>query len=563
MPTSSPPKAKINQNKKAGTSTQSCPLENNTKQPCDVGNLELIFVDSSGGSHKASTTDTRYNRATPVKPSDFPYLEDDKYINVAFFDSILEVIAPILSTDTTDVKKATFSASVSQPIGTCPKSYHPKISMRNSGAESNDGLSKASKSWVNQSIVPMDIYGKSMPVDNQVGKIKLRDVLYFFENSRKPNHVKDIFVEAKGCGVRDDGQAPNTTIKGLIRVYREDKYVLEVSIPSVVSKNASFKKETNINGEVTETIAQWGGDTTDTAKYGKNGNLSELSESDAGHFVNNTVSLDSNDYQLESSKKVGEFAKLTRNGRQLGAIDTINKVIKARKLIVDGFSFIDELKKAVPQVGFGWSFKLDVLAGTIGGEWGIEAGTNHDIDAYKFVEPYGQINLAMSLLKLEFEAFFGVQCTSPSILNWFKNPAYEIVAKISIKVTLDCKVEANIRLVGKDDANKVNKIGKEGSSNPADSEKVLWINSVTSQGEFSGQFKVNVVGYGMDTKAGVVASLTAEFKVVKPFRIRGSAKRNEAYLYAYFTHAKRRKSPPWKKILCKEKMIMTERYIFD
>lgn len=552
----------LSKNKSAGSTTQSCPANQNKTVPCDVEDLELVFTDSSGALHKAVANDSRTVRENALQPKDLPYLKDSKYIKVGLYDAVLEVIAPALSTDATEVKKATVAANVNKPIGVCPKSEHPKIVMRNPRYEDNDGL-KSSQSWTLQSVMPMDIYGRAMKVDDHVGKFYLRDVFYFFEDSRSPSHIKEITVEANACGVRDDGKKPNKRLKGLIRVYREDKYTLEVSIPSVVSKNASFKDERNVKGERTTTQARWAGGPTETSKYGRNGDMTEYAESDAGLFYEENATLDGNINEIDRQKdlKLSEFAKLTRNGRQLGGLDTINNIIKTRKTIIDGFSFIDELKKAVPQVGFGWSFKLDVLAGTIAGEWGIEAGSNHDTAEYKWVEPYGQINMAMSLLKMELAAFFGVECTSPAILNWFKRPAWEVVAKVELKIGLDCRIEKKIKLVGKDGANKVNKIGKEGSNNPDDMEKVLWINNFNSTGEIYAQFKVTVTGYGMDAKAGVAASMSAEFTIVKPFKVRAKGKRNEAYLYAYFTHFKRKKSPPWKKTLCREKVILKERYI--
>ena len=204
-----------------------------------------------------------------------------------------------------------------------------------------------------------------------------------------------------------------------------------------------------------------------------------------------------------------------------------------------------------------------MLAGTVGGEWGIQAGSEYDTAEYKWVEPYGKIKLSMSLLKVEFAAFFGVECKSPAVLNWFKNPAWEVIAKVEVKVSIDCKVETDIKLAGSDNADKIPKIGKENSTNPDDFESVRWINEFASTGEFYGQFKVNVAGYGMDAKAGVAVSFSAKYTVVKPFKLRGEVKRNEAYIYAYFTHAKRKKSPPWKKVLCREKEIMSPRYVFE
>lgn len=561
MPEGTTKKAKLNKDKKAGASTQSCPLKENIKQPCDVGNLELIFVDSGGKTHKSVTKDNRSNRKKKIEPADFPLQDDQKYLNVANFDTVLEVIAPVIVSDATEKKKATFTSRVTEPIGTCPKLYHPKISMRISGPEHNDGLQN-SQSWSNQSIMPFEVYGKSMSVDNRTSRIRLLDTLFFFENSHKPKHIKDIFVSAEGCGVRDDGTEPNIMLKGLIRVYREDKYQLDISIPSVISKGASFKKEVNAKGEVTKTQATWAGKTTNVEVYGKNGDLKGLAEIDEGHFTSKTDKINDKN-EFSSKTKLKEFAKLTRNGRDLGALDTINKIMEVRKLIINGFNFIDELKNAVPQVGFGWSTKLDVLSGTVGGEWGIEAGTDHDTEAYKFVGPYGQINLSLALIKFEFEASFGIECKSPSILNWFKNPAYEVIAKVAFKVDLDCKAETDIKLVGKDSTDKVPKIGKEGSSNDSDFEKVLWTNSVTGKAELYGQFKVNVYGYGMDAKSGVVGSVTAEFKVVKPFKIRGSAKRGKGYVYAYFVHTKKKKSPPWEFELYPEKILMKEKYLIQ
>ncbi|WP_026375736.1 hypothetical protein [Aestuariibacter salexigens] len=552
---------KLSKDKQAGSSTQSCPLKENKVIPCDVGNLELIVVDSNGTEHKAVTTEPRTHRDKPLQPKDLPYLKNQKYLNVGLYDAVLEVLAPPLRTDATEVKKATVAANVSVPIGTCPKSEHPKIVMRNPNYDTNDGL-KSKSTYVMQSVVPMDIYGKSMPVDKHVAKLHLRDTLYFFEDSRKPKHIKDIVVEAEGCGVRDDGKKPNKKLIGLIRVYREDKYVLEISIPSVVSKESSYTEERGIGGAKKVTEAKWSGGPTQVTSY-ENGAVKEYAEVDAGYFTTETETLDGKTNEITKSSELSEFAKLTRNGIELPGLDTINKIIATRKSIVKGFSFIDDLRKAVPQVGFGWSFKLDVLAGTIGGEWGIEAGSNHDTAEYKWVEPYGQINLAMSLVKLEFATFFGVECKSPGVLNWFKNPTWEVIAKIELKLSLDCKAETSFRLAGKDDADRIPKIGKESSTKVEDFEKVLWTNEVVSSSELYAQFKVTVVGYGMDSKAGVAASMSVKFTVVKPFRVRGEGKRNEAYLYAYFTHFKKKKSPPWKKTICKEKQIFKPRYIID
>ncbi|NQZ06096.1 MAG: hypothetical protein HRT35_02955 [Algicola sp.] len=532
---------------KAGDDKLQCnQTTENTQVPCDVGGLKLEFIDSSGKTYSAVAFNTLSNRSPEPPPPNVGFHITEQYKKAFEYDVILEAIAPAFRADDTDLKKATFRAAIENPIGTCPTNEHVLVAMQNTKTENRDGL-QGRQTWLNSSIASMDIYGKALPIDNQTGKFNLTDVLYIFQDTQAPKHVKDIYVTATSCGVRDDGQPPNKIIRGLIRVYREDKYVLEITVPSLMGKKSAYKEERNTKGEKTLTQAKWAGGNTTTEKW-KNGDLKEYGESDRDHFVTSTSTLDdSTDVQNSQTdtKKLKKFAKLTRNGHELGVLNTINSIIKVREMIVNGVKFIDELKNSVPQVGFGWSFELDVLAGTITGEWGIQSGADFDSAEYKWIEPYGKINLDLALLKLKFEASFGVECKSADILNWFGRTAFEIIIKATVIITLDCTVKKTIQLVGNDQ-----------------NEDVLWTNSFASKGEINAQFKVNVFGYGMDSKSGVIISITADFVVEKPFRVKATVERNEAYLYAYFAIGKST-SERWKKVLCKKSTIMKDKYVID
>lgn len=530
------------------------------KEDCDVGDLQLIFVDSSGKELRSATDAKRSLRANPLYAINLPVAEHDKYKKVSQYDAILEVLAPPLETDATDVKKATIAADVQNFIGTCPSAEHQLIKMTSKSYEPHDGIT-ASNSWKLQSVLPMDVYGKSMPIDDHVGKFYLRDVLYFFEDASVEKYVKEIEFVAEGCGLRSDGSPVNKSLKGLVRVYREDTYSLEISIPSVVNKSASFKREVNLKGEETRTHTTWDSGKTDKEVFGKNGDMTSYAISDGNHFIDKSDELNDKG-EITSKTTLKEFAKITHNGRDMHGLDSINNLLTVRRFFIDGFKFIDELKNAVPQVGFGWSVGIDVCAGTIGGKWGLEAGTDHDTPEYKWVGTFGEIKLALTIIKLDISAFFGVECKSPDIFNWFKRPAWEIIAKVEIKIVMEMRVDKTIRLAGKKGANKVAKIPPSGSSESSGYDEVLWTNTAISTGEISAQFKVTVAGYGMDAKSGVTVSFAAKATIVKPFKMRLNAKRNEAYLYAYFTHFKRKKSPPWKKVICKENEIMKERYVF-
>lgn len=545
----------------AGSTIQTCPTEQNVKQPCDINRLELIFIDASGKVHKAIANEPRHLRKTPRQLNDLPHLENQKYQQVIHYDAILEVLAPALMADSTERKPARISA-IANGLGRCPDNMHPKITMNNPRFDEHDEL-KASRTWILQTPTPMIVYGKPMSVDNPVGRFYLRDVLYMFEDAHSQSYIKDIVVQADGCGVRDDGKKPNIKLKGLIRVFREDKYVLELTLPSVYDKTASNKTELSINGNKQITEKKWSNDTSSSVTYSKDARMNNYSESKESYLFKTTQTISDQTNAITDTIKINEVIKLSRNGRQLNGLDTVNNIIKTRKSIVAGFNFFNELKDAVPQLGFGFSLKLDVLSGTIAGEWGLGMGSRHSTTEYQWVDVFGQINLALTLVKFEFAASFGVECRSPDILNWFGNPAWEVIAKIELKVSIDCQIKTALPLKGKSGAQKLTKIGKENSTNPNDLEDVLWTTALKSTIEFYGQFKITAAGYGMDTKAGVTGSVSVEMTVVKPFKIRGKSKRDEAYLFAYFTHAKKKKSPPWQLTLWKEKDILEECYLLS
>lgn len=535
-----------------------CSESENKTEPCDIGGLELIFFEPSGKQHSVVTKEKREHREKPLEQADLPYLNSEKYDNVVSYDAILEVVAAPFRTDETVGKPPAILSNITGFIGDCPKQEHAEIIMRNPDHETMDKL-KASQSFKQITPAPMEIYAKSLPLDDYTSVFKLSEAFYMFRDKQSAQYVKDVEVEALSCGVRDDGEKPNKIMKGLIRIYRDDKFELKVNIPSVYSKGAAFKEKRNLKGKVAYRTATVAGGETETSVFGSNGDMTEYVEQDAGLFLTKTSSLDGPTNEITNTTELSNFVELSRNGRPLHVVDTVNRIIHIRTLILEGLSYLDDLKKLAPKVGFGWSVNLDVLAGNMSGNWGLQSGSKYDTDEYKWVKSYGELNASLSIIRLGLSAFIGIECKSPGILKWFGDPPWEIIVKVEISMELDCALDATINLTDEEVLEKVSKVGKEGSTNPDDFESVLWTNSVVSKATFIVQATVGLFGEELNAKGSVNTELTADMKVVYPFKVRGNIKHKESYIKVKFVRGKGNQKH-WKYVLCGEKYLVEESY---
>lgn len=555
---------------------QPCPYNENKDTPCDINGLKLAVITDSSRSAVCRTS--RVERDTNSLLEKLPVSDHSKYKLVTKYDVILEAKAPILVAN--QDKKAHFHAELIPGEGACGGPDHHGLVLTPRGSETHDEL-KTATVYVNSSHPPYGIYAMSTGADDYIAKtMQVIAWFWMFIDTHAEEFIKTIEVEGKACGIRTDGQKPVKSLKGLVRIYRDDFFTLSLKlpVPKLSKKSSLYKVEQSYQGsEKTHSTATY-------SKTTKNGLLVKESFTADGNKV--TKSYDDKgayvQYEKETSgygytkKDVHETTKdprqevfletgtlvIKRNGHDLDVAEKINRILELKRQLESGVDFLQELKSSIPKAGILVDANFEFLCGTIEAKWGLDNNAKSTTE-YQWLTPKFQGELKLLICALAVEIGIGIDTVSPSILNWWGKKAWEIVLKVSCGFSGELSLKSS--LLFDENSEFPTRDVEPGCSYQGDNgkEKQLLVNEVEIKPTFKAVAKVNVYGIGAEAQANLVGSFKSEAAVVMPFNVRYKAELDSGKLVCHYTHGLKKPSPPAEYDMWKKKVIEKGNYLYD
>ena len=139
----------------------------------------------------------------------------------------------------------------------------------------------------------------------------------------------------------------------------------------------------------------------------------------------------------ESFEDIESRCKLEFNGESHDFDKYIHRMIE----LPNRFSkFVEEMKEAVPQVGWSAEASLVVLAGNIGFEWELAEKDAAECDVAWLVDAPGKIKIDCEVIKGGLTASFGIDWVIENLI--WDPPLVECILKISATLEVTCKMEA-------------------------------------------------------------------------------------------------------------------------
>jgi hypothetical protein len=549
-------KGSLSKDKKAGSATQSCPLEEKSLE-CDYDGLKLSFKEPA---ESASCNESRSKRDMSELVTKYASKDDNKFKKIHEYDTILEVLALPLTAGQT--KKFHFQADAI--VGQGPCEQHKGMDIRVKNMDKDDTLTEnklnvaPGKNYL--------VYGKHTIGDTHLAKTKgIVSFFWMFIDTSSAQYIKEADFTLKSCGSRVDGEKPNSTIKGLIRVYRDDRFTLSFNWKSKYQNGVGFKRSSD--GK-TETYTERSGSKL-TSSY-EGGELKGLKEENHGMFKNSSYSLDENgdeEVSKGSTKYNAKTFTIKRNGQELDVAQTVNKVLNIKDMVQDSVDFVKEIKDAIPQVGISGDVSVDFLFGTIEASWGL-AKSNDSTKEYVWVEPDFKGSVKVTLIQIEASIKAGIQTASPAFLNWWGEKLWEFELSFSLGVSGSISLAGAINVVSGSIQSsslleeKAVIPGCEYKGNNGKEKQVI-----LTEGEIKpicqGVAKVTIAGVGAEARMTLNGSIKVSAAIVWPFDIRYKGVLEEGQIvFTYEATNKRPSRPDPVKVWDKNDNLIKENYAF-
>lgn len=478
-------------NEKVDSATASCPLQKNTKDPCDIASLK---IEDGASGRSIEISKSRVKETVPEEAP--PHIKT----HLASYDAVFELLsAPALTTgNSKNAKEKNASLGlVATRIGVCPLKQHLALN-----------------------IIPLDLIdaqdrhvldGNTCPAPVKVlGRAHATDkgpaswIAPFWKFGEE--QVKQLAVGAESCGVLAQGK-PNKTLKCLVRIYRDDVYTLTFQVPAFHNFKREWKAEKNVKGTVTRESsyehsirgdkvfeesqqiqknvnpsqrtdyitntsgamnAQGNYQTQQYAEGVKKGvtvseqqrTLTERSGSPglgrADKTYTATTTTTSNEgrkfvFDVNAQKEFKPTVSLKRNGNEVNFTKAVNDLINLQQRLVKSFN---EIKNWVPKVGWWVEMDLSILTGEIEGNWGNRYPEKpKDGDRYKLVEQYFDLDFNLKLIDYSVSLAAGIDFKSPEILDFIGGGRLlEVILKIQGKIFGEVTVKEKLTSLTEDKA---------------------------------------------------------------------------------------------------------------
>lgn len=539
--------------KKAGSSVEKCPLANtNRTKPCDVELISLKQSQPEAGAGRMVKALLPTGQRPPAKPN--PKLRPAQRDVAQTYDVVLEVVSAFPIEKEEFKKKEVALVEVNCGYkGTCSTHEPMMLLVCPTTPDSNDEPAIATAF---KKSVTVRSQAKSLPADRK-GQCRFQDLAQMFKLD--DSQVKTIEVTLESCGVRTSGKVKKS-FRGLVRVYRKEQFDITLTVPSFKEfKRSKAKDSTYDVGKVKfvtkETVENksWAGKLGSEVR--EDGSLKELAVTTNTPLMSEKLTVSDEDGEVVEDKEWESRFKFSikRNSVELSLSETVTKIVstilKFKKLIKAAC----DIQEWVPKVGYSFSLSMALMEGSVTGSLGWRPDAKLDTEEYKWVTRFGEITFKLTIFQIAFTLQFGVEASSPAILNWAGEKLFEFIAKVALELKNQLDLSKTIQLFGAEDDSKSDKKGHVIASLSSPSTLDLFL-----------QFKVNVYGYACEARGGFEAGLTVGVDVIWPLNFHYKVTRTPGRLYAYWSKpGKSKPSPRWEHEIWGEKDIWDDYILSD
>jgi hypothetical protein len=482
--------------------------------PCNLVSFELTD-ESSGRSVKM-------NAPGPTPPSKLPKSPFKRALANSNL-MVLEVLSDFPVTGSSKSKKEDVATIAANLICEAQCGEHPTIYARISPSDVTAGDALKESTTSQGKLPSLKTFAKTIPMDFRTGKFQWNDIRDFFHLGE--DQVKELRIEGITCGVPAGKGQPCSSLMGLVRVYRREQFDLSLTIPAFRKWEESREgsKKAGEEWEMTGTKSRGSVSTEATWKAG--GPIDEVTETKRTSVLfEKSVNNSREEGVSEESKRKLKFS-LQRNGVDLEAAKIIEEIIQQTKDVTENvMEAITSFEDCVPKIGFSASASFSLLEGSLTMSWGNRPDPAFDSQSYKWIGPFGELALDVDVVKLELELMFGIDFSSPDILNWAGNKAYEFIAKLELDASLALKLGTKVTLWG-------------GADDDADEgERTIVKGEVPASIDLYAQAKASVYGFGLEAQGGLEAGLDAEATFVIPPKLKYKVDLRPGTVYGYWSH---------------------------
>lgn len=556
-------------NEKVDSATASCPLQKNTRVPCDVASLK-VEDGASGRSLEISKLRTK-----ELAPKDAPMRILPM---LARYDAVLELLSAADETtgDSKDAKEKNASLGlVATRVGTCPLRQHVSLSivpLNPVDAQDRYVLDG------NLCPAPVIVFGRAHASDK--GPKWIAPFWQFGEEQ-----VKQLVVSAESCGVLASGK-PNRVLKCLVRIYRDDIYTLKFSVPAFKSFKHDIEAKVDRHGTVSREssseVSRFG-DKVSVEKHSREINAAkgiDFKSSEYGgvdkqgvyHSQSYGQGVKGNQFSMEQSaarttqtgipgvvrggttqtyeidtkgketfigklepQEIKPTLSLKRNDIELDFTKAANEILDLQATLTKTFN---DIQKWVPDIGLKLKAELSVMTGEISGSWGNRYPTApKDGERYKLVEEFFDIDFNLKVIDYSVELSAGIDFKSPEIFKWV-GADFDAILKMAGKLSGNASVTAKLTSLTEDKAVKL-----EGESTL----------------DIYGHGKITAFGVTYEAKGGVTGGIKFEGALVGSLRvvphIDGEFIFVETIAYANLVDAARERSRRFQTVIFEKKQI--------
>ena len=521
----------------AGSPVLACPYRQNSSRPCDITQVQITDL----ASKRSVKTDS--NRPAVCAPAVPP----EKKALAAGYHLVLETMSAVIlpyKHFTEEEKVAKIKAEVKGGEG-CPDHGHILMLATPMNPDPRDDLITPTQYLIGES--PIRTPAKFWePADDPQATFNL--ATFFLQPAET---IKTMEFAFERCGYRLSGD-PVTSVRGLVRVYRKEEFELSIKLPPWKEKTYKSRKPTGDGGyeekQTTGSLLHPG--SVETKTVDKDGDVENSKTYSTGWIKKTEVTVDTETMEWEKPEKNVELSfSLKRNGNELETAKLITKIIQNLRQTVDGFTeALVSIKDFVPKVGWSGSVTASLCEGEITGSWGVRAQPDWDTPTAKWVTGYGELKFKLAVFTINASIQFGVEVSSPDILNWFGNKAWELIAIVKASIVGKLEMEGTLPLWG--------------PSELEDGKRKVESNKASIDAEVFAQVKVSIHGVVLEVKAGFETGFDLEASFLCPFQLKLDASMRAGIVYAYWNApGKQKNSPRWEAVIWEKKEIWKDKVL--
>ncbi len=598
--------AKCPPDKKAGGPTQSCPKCQDKKNFCDIESLKLTDTVSGRSVIAKEPFSRRATKhiADPAKAEFVLELVAD--VNAKRFedpsdspepDATRKEATPTAEEDAKRKKFHEVEAKAPKCVklkieavycDKCAQGKHPFIRIK----PTSGGDIYSKQSWEIASPPVQELYAEpGMGDKGRTGPgAKWLSPFWNFRNG-----ATEYEIEATSCGTRASG-APNETLTGLVRIYRDDKYNLSFTMPAwkkiecEESRQIGFfsgeseRKSEYSKESMGDTVASSSASTTtkddkiiateSNKTYIKDDIAHSRSDARSTEDGKTTVTKEKStetevtNYGLASSTQTKTITKkdggkrelvyttktevkptisLKRNDDEVDFTKVLNDLLNLHATLTNAWN---DIQHWIPQWGWKFTFELSLFQGSIEGEWGTRFTDKHKSESALWCERFFEFTFDCKVIAYEAKLSFGIDFEIGESFKWFGASApFQLLLEIAGTISGEAAIQAKLAdKEGEGEKKEIN--GKPVRPVEFNGKSVMEVD-VTG--------KISIMGMKYKAKGSFVGGIQFDGvltgTLAKEPNIYGRAFFVETKAYAYMINKSGKSSKSYERIIWGEKTI--------